>query len=133
MLLPYTTANIPINLLYILHLLLRLFLLYPYLHLPNPLKITPPTLPNHVNLQLLTLHTQPKPSNAHPIHHSEYPNQSTLHPTLASPSIPSLTLSSPPFLTKNHATNPTKPCNSTTAYPPNTFLTIQYAPPIHHS
>ena len=84
----------------------------------NPLKIMPPTLPNHVNLQLLTLHAQPKPSNAHPMHIST-------HPTLASPSIPPLTLSSPPKSTQSHATNPTKPCTSTTTNPPYPTQTIQ--------
>ena len=55
-------------------------------------KITPPTPPNHVNLHLVTLHNSGEPSNAHPLYHSEYPYQSTLHPTPPSPSIHHLTL-----------------------------------------
>ena len=118
MIIPYTTANIPIKLLYILHLLPRLFLLYPYLHLIFPPKITPPTPPNPVNLQLLTLQTHSKPPHAHPIQPSYYPHQSTLHPIPPSPSIPPLTLSSPPKSTQNHTTNTTKPCKSTATNPP---------------
>ena len=130
---PHTTANIPINLLYFLHLLPRLLIFQPHLHLKfsaenhtsdatkpckstpkrhphpsriiqtsshtlqlislsiystsytsfpvysssNPIfisktppKITPPTPPNHVNLHLNDLPTQPKSSKHHPTHYS---------------------------------------------------------------
>ena len=67
----------------------------------------PPTPPNHVNLQLLTPQSQPKASNAHPMHPSY------------------LTLSSPPKSTQSHATNTTKPCKSTTTNPPYPTQTIQ--------
>ena len=56
--------------------------------------MTPPTPPNRVNLHLVTLPNSVKPSDAHPLHHSEYPYQSTVHPKPPSPSVHPLTLSS---------------------------------------
>ena len=59
------------------------------------------------------------------MHRSQYPYQSTLHPTPPSPSIPPLTLSSPHFFTKNHATNTAQPCESTTTNPPKQRRTMK--------
>ena len=56
--------------------------------------MTPPTPPSRVNLHLVTLANSGKPSNAHPLQHSECRYQSTLHPTPPSPSIHPLTLRS---------------------------------------